>query len=72
MSVENTLRPVYLKGRKFTESGYERQLKQSSLIDSVVHTSYNALRLKGNKGNIGNINFLYELFLELLLFQKVK
>ncbi|XP_060870938.1 gustatory receptor for sugar taste 64f-like [Metopolophium dirhodum] len=54
MSDENTFQPIYLKDRNFTESsGYERQLKQSSLTDSVVRSNYNALSLKENKGNIG-------------------
>ncbi|XP_016662919.1 gustatory receptor for sugar taste 64e-like isoform X2 [Acyrthosiphon pisum] len=52
MSDENTFQPVYLKDRNFTESGYERQLKQSSLANVAVRSNYNALSLKENKGNI--------------------
>eukprot|EP00102_Acyrthosiphon_pisum_P009197 XP_003246994.2 PREDICTED: gustatory receptor for sugar taste 64f-like [Acyrthosiphon pisum] len=54
MPDENTFRPVYLKDRNFTESGYgrPRQLKQSSITDSVVHSNYNALTSKENKRNI--------------------
>ncbi|CAI6343121.1 unnamed protein product [Macrosiphum euphorbiae] len=48
----NTFRPVYLKDRNFTESRYERQLKQGALTDSVVRSNYNALSLKENKGSI--------------------
>jgi len=72
MSEENTFRPVYLKESNFSESGYEQQLKQSSLTDLAVRSNYNALNLKENKGSIGNINFLYELYLEHLLVHKVK
>ncbi|XP_022180782.1 gustatory receptor for sugar taste 64f-like [Myzus persicae] len=52
MSDENTFRPVYLKDRNFTGSGYEGQLKQSSLTESAVRSNYKALKLKENKGNI--------------------
>lgn len=57
MPDENTFRPVYLKDRNFIESGYERQLKQSSLTDSAARSSYNTFSLKENKGNIGNNDF---------------
>lgn len=68
MSDENTFRPVYLKDRNFTGSGYEGQLKQSSLTESAVRSNYKALKLKENKGNIGNIDFFNLLLLDYLLF----
>ncbi|XP_029344590.1 uncharacterized protein LOC115033906 [Acyrthosiphon pisum] len=52
MPNENTFQPVYLKERNFSEAGYDRQSKQSSLTDSAVRSNYNALSLKENKGSI--------------------
>ncbi|KAE9535846.1 hypothetical protein AGLY_007747 [Aphis glycines] len=43
---------VNSEDRNFIEPGYERQLKQSSLSDSVAHSSYKTFSLKENKGNI--------------------
>ncbi|KAL4113449.1 hypothetical protein QTP88_017066 [Uroleucon formosanum] len=59
MSDKNIFRPFYLKDRNFTESGYGRQLTQSSLTGSEVHSNYKALSLKENKWNIDKpINYL--------------